>query len=193
MIKSVCVYCGSSARVDDIYKNAAIETGEIIVRSGWDVVYGGGKSGLMGIVANTAMDTGGKVTGVMVESLTEYELQHEGLTKLHIVPTMHERKQMMVDLADAFVILPGGLGTLDEFFEIITWKQIGLHAKPIIIVNLDGYWDHLNQLIDHIADKAFMRRASKEYLFTVVDKVSDIQQAINDASALDYDPTGKWK
>lgn len=193
MIKSVCVYCGSSSRVKDIYKKAAQRTGQTIANAGWNLIYGGAKSGLMGMTADAAMDSGGRVEGVMVESLIQYELQHDGLTQLHIVPTMHERKQKMVDLSDAFVILPGGLGTMDEFFEVITWKQIGLHAKPVIIMNIDGYWDHLDQLIDHIGEEAFMRRASKDYLYTVVDGVDKIVDAIKNADEMDYDPSGKWK
>ncbi len=191
MIESVCVYCGSSANVDEIYKQSATELGQLLVKEKWTTVYGGSCVGLMGLLADSALAAGGKVVGVMAQNLVHYELDHKNLTEIHIVPTMHQRKQMMVDLADAFVVLPGGIGTMDEFFEVITWKQIGLHDKPIVVVNLDNYWDKLISLIHGLGNKGFMRQ-NYDHLFTVVDTVADVPDALKAAPKERFDPTTKW-
>ncbi len=190
-IKNVCVYCGSSSNVDDIYKEQATKMGGIIASEGWGVVYGGGRVGLMGLVADAALDNGGKVYGYIPEHIQEREVEHTDLSELHIVDTMHVRKQMMVDRSQAFVILAGGLGTLDEFFELATWKQLGLHDKPIVLVDIDGYWTKMVEAIHNIAEKGFMRDTDLE-LFTVVKSVEDVAQTLKEAPREKFDPATKW-
>lgn len=190
-IKSVCVYCGSSARVDQVYKDAAVELGKTIAENGWNVVYGGGRVGLMGLVADSALAAGTKVFGIIPKHIQAREIDHTDLTELHIVDSMHIRKQMMVDRADAFVILAGGLGTLDEFFELMTWKQLGLHDKPIVMVNVRGYWDKMIQAIHHLADEKFMR-AEDLGMYQVVEKVADVPAAILRSPQERFDPSSKW-
>lgn len=189
-IKSVCVYCGSSSRVDQAYKDAADKIGKLIAAENWDVVYGGGRVGLMGIVADSALAAGSKVIGIIPEHIQEREIEHTDLTELHVVDSMHIRKQMMVDKSDAFVILAGGLGTLDEFFELLTWKQLGLHDKPIVVCNIRGYWDQLLAAIDNIAKEGFMRPEDKAFL--VVDEPEDVPEALKSAPSETIDPQTKW-
>ncbi len=190
-IKNVCVYCGSSSKVDDSYKTAATQLGGMIAKEGWGVVYGGGRVGLMGLVADSALSAGGEVVGIIPSHIEEREVQHEELTELHVVDTMHVRKQMMVDRSQAFVILPGGLGTLDELFELLTWKQLGLHDKPIVIVNMDGYWSEMLAAVRYIADQGFMRQDDLN-LFVEVQDVKDVSEAIKNAPSEKFDPTTKW-
>lgn len=190
-IQSVCVYCGSSSRVDQMYKDAASNLGRMIADNGWNVVYGGGRVGLMGLVADSALAAGGKVFGVIPKHIQAREIDHTELTELHIVDSMHIRKQMMVDRADAFVILAGGLGTLDEFFELLTWKQLGLHDKPIVMVNIDGYWDKMIEAIEHIADKKFMRNEDLG-MYQIVNSVEEVPTAILRAPHERFDPSTKW-
>lgn len=190
-IKSVCVYCGSSARVDQAYKDAAVELGQAIAAKGWDVVYGGGRVGLMGLVADSALSSGAKVYGIIPRHIQSREIEHTDLTELCVVDTMHVRKQMMVDKADAFVILAGGLGTLDEFFEILTWKQLGLHDKPVVMVNINGYWTKMVEAIRHIASEKFMREEDMN-MFHVVDTVAEVADALVNAPKERFDPSTKW-
>ena len=190
-IKSVCVYCGSSSRVDQIYKDAAVELGQTLAKSGWDVVYGGGRVGLMGLVADSALQAGSKVVGIIPKHIEAREVQHTELSELHVVDSMHIRKQMMVDRSDAFVILAGGLGTLDEFFELLTWKQLGMHDKPIVMVNINGYWTKMVEAIQYIADQKFMR-IEDFGMFRVVENVSDVAAALESAPNERFDPSTKW-
>lgn len=190
-IEFVCVYCGSSNRVDQLYKDAAVTLGNAIAAEGWGVVYGGGRVGLMGLVADSALKAGAPVVGIIPKHIQSREIEHTDLTELHIVDSMHTRKQMMVDRADAFAVLPGGLGTLDEFFELLTWKQLGLHDKPIVLVNINGYWTKLLESIRHIADVGFMR-ADDMNTFMIVDTVEDVAPAIKAAPAETFDPSTKW-
>lgn len=190
-IQNVCVYCGSSSNVDEAYKAAAIKLGQLIAAEKWGVVYGGGRVGLMGLVADSALENGAPVIGIIPSHIQEREVQHNDLTELHVVDTMHVRKQMMVDKSQAFVILPGGLGTLDEFFELMTWKQLGLHDKPIVVVNMNGYWEKLLASMDHIAAEGFMRKTDLG-LFVTVQNVEDVPQAIKSAPMEKFDPTTKW-
>lgn len=190
-IKSVCVYCGSSARVDQAYKDAAVELGKAIAAKNWGVVYGGGRVGLMGLVADSALEAGAPVIGIIPKHIQGREIEHTDLTELHIVESMHIRKQMMVDRGDAFVILAGGLGTLDEFFEILTWKQLGLHDKPIVVVNVNGYWTKMIEAIRHIADEKFMRIEDLK-MFHVVDTVAEVPAALENAPNERFDPATKW-
>jgi uncharacterized protein (TIGR00730 family) len=155
VIRSVCVYCGSSSRVADRYKENAAALGKMLAEKGIDVVYGGGRVGLMGIVADAAMNAGGKVIGIIPQYIQAKEVEHHGLTELHVVDSMHTRKRMMAEKSDAFVVLPGGFGTLDEAFEIITWKQLQMHEKPVIIFNDGGFWQPLIALMDNLIAEGF--------------------------------------
>lgn len=190
-IKNVCVYCGSSSRVDDVYKDAASKMGKLIADEGWGVVYGGGRVGLMGLVADAALENGASVVGIIPEHIQEREVQHVELTELHVVDTMHVRKQMMVEKSQAFVVLAGGLGTLDELFELLTWKQLGLHDKPIVIVNIDNYWTKLLENIENIANVGFMRQEDLG-LFVTVNSVEEVPEALKTAPIEKFDPTTKW-
>lgn len=158
MKQSIAVYCASSSLVEDIYKNAAKETGAFLASQGHNIVYGGGHVGLMGIMADASLAGGAKVTGVITEQLMDLEVAHHGLTELHVTKTMQQRQNMMAELSDGFVILPGGLGTLAEFFEVLTWKQLGLHTKPIVILNVNGYWDGLHSMIGQAFETKFLRQ-----------------------------------
>lgn len=175
-LQSVAVYLGKSGRVDDTYKKLAYDTGAFVAKQGWRLVYGGSKTGTMGLVADGALAQGGKVFGVITDFLQDIEQDHEGLDELVVAPSMHERKKMMLDAADAFIILPGGVGTLDEFFEIITWRQIGIHDKPIVIVNHNGFWDTLIALIQHLADTHYILPQHLS-LFKVVKTLDEIPDA----------------
>ena len=190
-VRTVCVYCGSSANVSEVYRHAATRLGGLLAENQLKLVYGGGKSGLMGLVAEGVMSNGGEAYGVIPHHIANREISHTGLTELHLVDTMHERKQMMVDLADAFVILPGGLGTLDEFFEIMTWRQLALHDKPIVIVNVEGYWSPLLTLIDRLIDQGFARENDRQML-QVVDTVEEVPAALATAPRERLDPQSKW-
>ncbi len=170
IVKSVCVYCGASSGTSESFVNIAKELGRELTGRGIRLVYGGGGIGLMGAVADATMASGGQVVGIIPQHLERAELGHRGLTELKIVDTMHTRKRMMFDMSDAFIILPGGMGTLDETFEIITWRQLGMHDKPIILVNHDNYWAPFLGLIDHVVDNGFARPAARQ-LFSVVGSV----------------------
>lgn len=176
-IKSVCVYCGSSDFVADSYKEAARRTGALLAANGYDIVYGGGRVGLMGIVADAGLKGGAKVVGIIPDHIKRYEVDHTGLTELIVVESMHIRKQMMVERSDAFIILPGGIGTLDEMFEIITWRQLRLHGKPVVIINTDGFWNPLVALMEHMTETGFMRKpnlpGAEDRLYHVVDSVEE--------------------
>jgi len=156
MLRRVCVFCGSSRGTRASYRDAAAETGRLLASRGIGLVYGGGNIGLMGVVADATLAGGGQVIGVIPEHLVQKEVAHRGLTELRTVPSMHERKALMADLADAFVALPGGYGTLDEFCEILTWSQLGLHEKPSGVLNVDGYYDGLLALFDHGVREGFI-------------------------------------
>jgi uncharacterized protein (TIGR00730 family) len=172
-VTSICIYCGSASDVADSYKKTAHDVSTTLAKQGLKIVYGGGHVGLMGIVADAALKAGAKVVGIIPEHIRAHEVQHTGLTELHIVPDMHTRKRMMVESADAFVILPGGLGTLDEAFEILTWKKLNLHNKPIIIFNQDGYWDLFLALIDWTIKEGFALPSDRA-LFKVVATIPDM-------------------
>ncbi len=176
-LSSVCVYCGSSSRVNDVYKAAARQLGARLAKAGVRVVYGGGRVGLMGILADAAMAEGGHVTGIIPEHLQALEVDHQELSELMVVQNMHERKRLMVDHADAFVVLPGGLGTLDEAFEVITWKQLRLHDKPIIIADIHGYWQPLTTLFEHINGEGFVSGGHSR-LITVVPTIDLVLETL---------------
>lgn len=177
VVKRLCVYCGSSGRVDETYRAAATRFGALLARARIELVYGGGRVGLMGLVADAVLADGGRVTGIIPSHLHDQEVGHSGISELIVVENMHERKKLMFDLSDAFAVLPGGLGTLDETFEIITWRQLKLHDKPVIIVNVTGYWTPLKSLLDHAVDTGFAPpRAHGFYQF--VDSVEDVLAAL---------------
>lgn len=191
VIKSVCVYCGSSGRASDVHKAAARDLGRALAERGIETVYGGGRVGLMGIVADAALEAGGRVLGVIPEHLKAMEVDHPGLSELAVVPDMHSRKRMMVDRSDAFVALPGGLGTLDETFEILTWKQLGLHDKPVVIRDVEGFWRPLIALVDHMVDTGFVR-AENRGLFSVAHDTEAVFEALNAAPRPRVSVQSKW-
>ena len=180
-IGRIAVYCGSAAGADPAFAEAARVLGRTMVERGIDLVYGGGRLGLMGIVADSVLDAGGKVFGVIPQSLVDHEVAHRGCTELFTVANMHERKAKMTDLTDAFVALPGGIGTLDELFEAWTWNALGYHAKPFCLLNVAGFWDGLDQFMDHVRDSGFLSDARRGQLL----KAETADQAINllDAAA----------
>jgi len=159
-IRSVCVYGGASGSVAAPIRHAAAALGTALAGHGVRVVFGGGRVGMMGLVADAALAAGGEVVGVIPRFLFDRELGHTGVTALRIVDSMHERKQTMFELADAFAVLPGGVGTLDETFEVITWRQLGLHDKPIVLLDIDGYWSGLVALVDHVVAQGFAAPAT---------------------------------
>lgn len=156
-MERVCVFCGSSDGASPVYLEAARHMGEEIARRGLGLVYGGGKVGLMGAVADAALAAGGEVVGVMPDALISKEIGHEGLTKLHVVGSMHERKKLMADLSDGFVALPGGYGTLEEFLEVLSWAQLSIHEKPCALLEVTGYWEPLTALFDRAVAEGFVR------------------------------------
>ncbi len=164
MIRSVCVYCGSSTGAQPVYAEAAREFGRALAARGLTLVYGGGKVGLMGLIANEVLEGGGRAVGVIPELLLSKEVGHTGLTELHVVKDMHERKKMMADRADAFVALPGGVGTYEELFEVYTWAQLGYHHKPVGVLNVAHYFDPFKAMLDHTVRAGFMRREYVELL-----------------------------
>ncbi|PXW22673.1 LOG family protein [Paraburkholderia caballeronis] len=157
-MKAVCVYCGSSMGASPVYAEAAKAFGRALVAANLGLVYGGGKVGLMGVIADEVMAAGGRAIGVIPELLVDKEVGHNGLSELHVVPDMHHRKKMMADLSDAFVALPGGAGTLEELFEVYTWAQLGYHHKPVAVLNIDGFYDPLISLLTHTVSEGFMRQ-----------------------------------
>src|ERR1700758_3895634 len=166
-IRRLCVYCGSSGAVDRQYREAASELGARVAAAGIGLVFGGGRIGLMGLLADAALAGGGEVIGIIPSRLRDAEVAHPGATELVVVESMHERKRLMAEKADAFAILPGGIGTLDELFEILSWKQLGLHDKPILLVDVGGYWEPVRALLDHIVVKGFARPNTHRLLHVV--------------------------
>ena len=160
-MKRICVFCGSNRGGRAGYVTATREIAAVLVREKLSLVYGGGKVGLMGELANEVLSLGGEVIGVIPRSLVEREVGHEGLTELRIVETMHERKALMADLADGFLALPGGLGTLEEVFEVWTWAQLGMHSKPVAFLDVGGYYEVLGEFLDQATREGFVRRAHR--------------------------------
>jgi uncharacterized protein (TIGR00730 family) len=156
----ICVFCGSSVGAIPKYLAEARSLGQQMAGGGWGLVYGGTSIGLMGATADAALSGGAEVIGVLPQGLQDREIAHRGLTKLHLVKSMHERKALMASLSDAFIALPGGYGTLDEFFEIVTWAQLEIHSKPCILINTDGYYDFLLRFLDHAVREEFVRPAN---------------------------------
>ncbi len=165
----ICVFCGSSPGRGGRYRAAAGRLGKLIADKGYGLVYGGASVGLMGAVADGAIKAGGEVIGVLPEALANLEIAHAGLTELKIVSSMHERKATMAALSDAFIALPGGLGTLEEAFEIWTWTQLGLHRKPLGLLNVDGFYDKLAAFLDQLVDEQFVRPEHRQILLSEAD------------------------
>lgn len=187
-MKRVCVFCGSSAGTRPVYAEAARAMGRTLAERGIGLVYGGGRVGLMGEVADAVLAAGGEVTGVIPRGLMDREVGHRGLTNLHVTGTMHERKALMVDLSDGFVALPGGYGTLDELCEALTWSQLGIHARPCGVLNVDGYFDALLALFDHAVREGFVREAHRGLVLEATEPA-----ALLDAMARFQPPaTEKW-
>jgi uncharacterized protein (TIGR00730 family) len=188
-MRNVCVFCGSRAGGASVYAEQARALGTALAARGWGLVYGGGQVGLMGVVADAVLAAGGRAVGVIPRALATKELAHAGLTALHVVETMHQRKALMADLSDAFIALPGGYGTLDEFFEIVTWAQLGLHAKPVALLNTEGYFDPLRAWVDRAVADDFLRTQHRDLLL-----VHAAPEAVLDALAR-YHPApaaSKW-
>ncbi|MEM9631331.1 MAG: TIGR00730 family Rossman fold protein [Pseudomonadota bacterium] len=187
-MKSICVFCGSSYGTLEAYTEATRETGRVIAENGYRLVYGGAKVGLMGTVADAALAAGGEVVGVLPKSLQDKEIGHEGLNELHLVGSMHERKALMADLSDGFIALPGGVGTLEEIFEVWTWGQLGYHEKPCGFLNIAGYYDQLIGFLDHQTHEGFTKKAMREMA-----QVADTPQALIDLFRAYAPPnTPKW-
>jgi len=163
-LKSVADYCGSAPGSSPVFADATRATAQAMVGRGVDLVYGGGRLGLMGLVADTVLELGGRVYGVIPQALVDIEVAHPNLTELHTVSNMHERKAKMTDLADAFLCLPGGIGTLDEMFEAWSWNALGYHKKPFCLLNVEGYWDGLIEFIDHATESGFMSQQRRSQL-----------------------------
>ena len=175
-MKSVAVYCGSSAGTNPNYIARAQALGAAMVAQNLTLVYGGGRVGLMGTIADAVLAHGGKVIGVIPDFLANKELAHLGCTELHVVKTMHERKMIMAEKADAFVAMPGGYGTLEELFEVLTWGQLGLHQKPVGLLNVDGYYDHLLLALDRMRDDELLRAENRTQLLQASDPAALLAQ-----------------
>lgn len=175
-MQAIGIFCGSSAGVLPAYAEMARETGRLLAKSGIALVYGGGHVGLMGAVADAALEAGGKVIGVMPRSLVEREIAHKRLSELHVVDSMHERKALMADLSDGFITLPGGAGTFEECFEQWTWAQLGIHDKPCGILNVSGYFDPLCAMIARMTEEGFMKPEYRDMLVIATDPQTILQQ-----------------
>lgn len=187
-MKAICVFCGSSVGRDPAYREAAVSAGHALARAGLSLVYGGGKVGLMGAVADAALAAGGRVVGVMPRALVEREIAHAGLSELHVVETMHERKTRMADLSDGFIALPGGAGTLEEFFEQWTWAQLGIHGKPCALLNVLEYFRPLISMIEKAVAEGFVAKSYGDMLVVATDV-----EAILKRFASYVPPARKWE
>lgn len=188
VMKSVTIFCGSSSGTDPIYKSYAALLGKTLANRGIQIIYGGAKVGLMGAIADGALGEGGKVIGVLPGFLKTKEIAHEGLTELIMVESMHERKMKMHELSDGIMALPGGFGTLEELFEMLTWGQLGLHRKPIGLLNINGFYDNLNMLLETMVDQGFLR----EINFKMLLMSHDIDELLIQMSNYVAPVVGKW-
>jgi len=187
-VRSLCVYCGSNLGADPAFAVATRALARLAAERDIRLVYGGGAVGLMGTLADTALEAGGSVVGVIPQALMDREIGHRGLSELRVVGSMHERKALMADLADAFVALPGGIGTLEEVVEVYTWSQLGLHRKPIGLLNVNGYYDALAAFLDHAVDRRFLRAQHREVLL-----VDEDPEVLLDRLEVAQPPVlGKW-
>jgi hypothetical protein len=187
-MQRICIFCGSSVGARPVYAEAARQVGALLAQRNLGLVYGGGSVGLMGVAADAALAGGGEVIGVIPEFLFQREIEHKGVTEMRVVGTMHERKTIMADLADGFIALPGGYGTLDEFCEIITWAQLGLHRKPVGLLNVAGYFDSFLAFLDHTTAEGFVQ---PEYRALVLDD-TDPASLLDRLRAYQPPPVVKW-
>jgi uncharacterized protein (TIGR00730 family) len=183
----ICVFCGSSVGANPKYLAEAKSLGQQLAAGGWGLVYGGTSIGLMGATADAALSGGAEVIGVLPQALQDREIAHRGLTKLHLVGSMHERKALMASLSDAFIALPGGYGTLDEFFEVVTWAQLSIHSKPCVLVNTNRYYDFLLQFLNHAVNEEFVRSSNLALVQVARDSAEALQliQQHRDKTPLD--------
>jgi uncharacterized protein (TIGR00730 family) len=181
-IRRLAVYCGSAAGSEPWFAESARATAKAMVEAKVDLVYGGGRLGLMGLIADSMLELGGRVYGVIPQALVDIEVAHIGLTELHTVPNMHERKAKMTDLADAFLALPGGIGTLDELFEAWSWNALGYHKKPFCLLNVEGYWDGMIEFIDHATQSGFLSAQRRTQLL-VAETPADALEMLDEAAA----------
>ena len=188
-MRRLCVFCGSSAGGQPEYAEAARQFGSLMVQHGLGLVYGGGHVGLMGVLADAVLQAGGEVIGVIPQAMVERELAHAALTELHVVGTMHQRKALMADLAEGFAALPGGFGTGDELFEILTWAQLGLHTRPVGLLNTAGYFDPLLAWLDRMVAERFLRPEHRRLLLTADRPEMLLNLLLHPPTA---EPTGKW-
>jgi len=177
-LQSVCVFCGSNAGAGNDYAEAARGLARAIAARGLNLVYGGGSIGLMGVLGAAALAAGGRVIGVTPRRLVEREVIHTGLTELRVVETMHERKALMAELSDAFIALPGGLGTLDELFEMLTWTQLGIHRKPCALLDVNGYFEQLGVFLDHAVSQRFIKAEHRSMLIAGTDPEALLEQML---------------
>ena len=182
-MKRIAVYCGSATPENQIYVNVAREIGKALARRGIGVVYGGGRLGLMGAVADSALEAGGEVIGIIPEALVGAEVAHRGCTELHVVENMHERKRIMAEHADAFLALPGGIGTMEEFFEVWTWRQLGYHNKPVGLLNMDGFYDSLLTFLNSAVSSGFMNEWQMDLIRTGTDAPLLMQELVQAAGS----------
>ena len=175
-MQRICVYCGSSRGARPDYVDAAEELADVLVRQELELVYGGASMGIMGVIANRVLAQGGKVHGVIPKLLEKKEIAHTGLTELHVVTSMHERKSMMAALSDGFIAMPGGFGTLEELIEIVTWGQLQFHDKPVGVLNIRNYFDHLLSYLDHAVTEGFLKPENREMLLQDADPAGLVQQ-----------------
>lgn len=175
-MKSICIYCGSSPGASPLYAQAARRLAKEMVADNIGLVYGGGNVGLMGIIADEVLRLGGEATGVIPKALMEREVGHQGLTRLHIVKDMHERKAMMAELSDGFIAMPGGIGTLEELFEVFTWSQLGIHDKPIGLLNVNGFYDGLIGFIQHLVNERFLKNEQAGIIMVESDEAALISR-----------------
>lgn len=180
-MKNVLVYCGSSFGQNEIYQSTAKNLGKLLAQQSLRLVYGGGSGGLMGVVADAVLENGGEVTGIIPSFMEAWEVQHKGLTECIVVDSMHVRKQLMAERADAVIALPGGWGTLDELFEILTWRQIGLHKMPIGLLNTNGFYDDLLVMLDRMVTEGFVREANAKFLI-IDDNIESLLEKLRNDS-----------
>jgi uncharacterized protein (TIGR00730 family) len=189
-VKNILIYCGSSAGHNEIYKKTATQVGETLAKKGLSLVYGGGSVGLMGTVADAILANGGEAIGVIPSFMEPWEVQHKGLTECIVTETMHTRKQIMAEKSDAVIALPGGWGTLDELFEILTWRQLGLHKMPIGVLNTNGFYDDLLKMLEKMVSEGFLKDANLKFLIIDDNIESLLEKLKNDSS--EGELVGKW-
>ena len=187
-MKKICVFCGSSMGSKEIYKIKSRELGEAFLKNKISLIYGGANVGLMKIIADTVLESGGEVIGIMPRSLVEKEVAHLGLTKMHITESMQERKIMMAEMSDAFIAMPGGLGTLDEVAEMLTYNQLRIHDKPIGLLNIEGYFNHLLKFLDHAVEEKFVREEHRNNIF-ISDNATELLEMLKEYQPVSID---KW-